>query len=137
MALQEKANTNHFHILSKLVAALKEGAWINVEEISAAIDLQATKTDSSGRVIFEVKSLSESNEADQCRAALAQLLEYRFLYGNDTDQLCAVFDRPIADRRLAFLEALGIAAVVFDGEGIVMCLGQLGRSLFGTGLALA
>jgi 5-methylcytosine-specific restriction protein A len=132
MALQEKANRNHFHILSRLVAALNNASWTNVEEIPAAIDLQATKPDGSGRVIFEVKSLSDSNEADQCRAALAQLLEYRFLYGQDTDQLCAVFDRPIVDRRLAFLEALGIAVVVLDEKGIGMCFGQHVRSLSGT-----
>jgi hypothetical protein len=129
MALQEKANRNHFHTLSRLVAALNKASWKHIEEIPAAIDLQATKPDGSGRVIFEVKSLSESNEANQCRAALAQLLEYRFLYGQDADQLCAVFDRPIADRRLAFLEALGIAVVVLEEKGICMCFGQHVRSL--------
>jgi hypothetical protein len=60
-----------------------------------------------------------------------QLLEYRFLYGDDTAQLCAVFDRPIADRRLAFLEALGIAVVVLEQKGIGMCFGLHVRSLAG------
>ena len=49
-------------------------------------------------------------------AALTQLLEYRFLYRSDSDQLCAVFNRPIADRRLALLEALGIAVVRLDDK---------------------
>jgi hypothetical protein len=130
-ALQEKANQSHFHILRSLAAVLTRGAWTGVQEIPAAVDLQATKADGSVRVIFEVKSLSGLNEAQQCRAALAQLLEYRFLYGDDTDQLCAVFNSPIADRRLAFLQALGIAVVVLDGEG-GMCCGERAHSLFGS-----
>ena len=132
MALQEKANIKHFQTLRSLAEALTEAAWQGVEEIPAAIDLQAFKPDGSERVIFEVKSLSPSNEAQQCRAALAQLLEYRFLYGNNSDQLCAVFDRPIADRRLAVLEALGVAVVMLDDDGKVMFFGQRARSLFGT-----
>jgi hypothetical protein len=133
-ALQEKANQNHFRTLSGLAAALKAAAWTKVEEIPAGLDLWATRPGASGRVIFEVKSLSGSNEAQQCRAAVAQLLEYRFLYGNDADHLCAVFDRPIVDRRLAFLEALGIAVVILENKGTGMCVGQRARALFGTGL---
>jgi hypothetical protein len=117
-----------------LAAALEKAEWAAVEEIPAAIDLQARMPDGSDRVIFEVKSLSGSNEAHQCRAALAQLLEYRFLFGNDSDHLSAVFDRPIAHRRLAFLEALGVSVVMMDEQGRGMCLGQRARSLFGSSL---
>jgi hypothetical protein len=38
---------------------------------------------------FEAKSLSGVNEVHQCRAALSQLLEYRFCYGTESDRFCS------------------------------------------------
>jgi len=78
MALRGKANENHFQTLSRLAGALRRAGWTAVEEIPAAVDLQASRPDGSGRVLFEVKTLSGSNEVSQCRAAWGQLLEYRF-----------------------------------------------------------
>jgi hypothetical protein len=75
------------------------------------VDLWAKTPDGSRRVIFEGKGLSASNEIGQCRAALAQLLEYQFFYGRDDDRLCLVVDRAIADRPRAFLEGSGVAVV--------------------------
>ena len=68
------------------------------------------------RVIFEAKSISESNELSQIRAALAQLLEYRFFYGAATDGICLVTDAPVSERRLRFLDAMGISLLWFDGR---------------------
>lgn len=130
-ALQEKANTIHFETLRSLAVILAKNGWRAVEEIPSAVDLQATMPDREERVIFEVKSLSDCNDGHQCRAALAQLLEYRFLYGDAADHVCAVFSRPIADRRLAFLEAVGIAVMTIDDRDKVMLCGQRARLLLG------
>jgi hypothetical protein len=108
-ALQEKANQQHHRILTHLSAALAAAGWQNLEEVPAALDLWGTRPGDSDRVIFEVKGLTDANEIAQCRAALSQLLEYRFFYGNDRDQLCLVVDRPITDRRRAMLESTGVA----------------------------
>jgi hypothetical protein len=81
--------------------------------------------------MFEVKSLSESNEVSQCRSALAQLLEYRFFYGADTDRLCIVLNGPIADRRRAFLEGLGVAILFLDEIGAATPVGRLAPEWFG------
>jgi hypothetical protein len=40
-----------------------------------------------GRVIFEAKTITETNEIDQCRVGLSLLLEYRFFYG-DPEDMC-------------------------------------------------
>jgi len=131
-ALQEKANQQHHRILSHLCAALTAAGWEQVEEIPAAVDLWATRPGGTGRVIFEVKGLSETNEIPQCRAALAQLLEYRFFYGTDQDRLCLIVDRPIADRRRAVLESLGVAvAVMRESEGL-QPIGQLAIEILST-----
>ena len=130
-ALQEKANQQHHRILSRLHAALTAAGWQEIEEIPAAVDLWAKTPDGSRRVIFEVKGLSGSNEIGQCRAALAQLLEYRFFYGADSDLLCLVVDRAIADRRRAFLESNGVGVVLVTGSGQLQPIGGLASSISG------
>lgn len=124
-ALQEKANQQHHRILSHLCAALSQAGWQKLEEIPAAVDLWATRPGDSGRVIFEVKGLSDTNEIGQCRAALSQLLEYRFFYGTDEDRLCLVVDRPITDRRRAILESVGVGVVLVADSGQMKAVGQL------------
>ena len=124
-ALQEKANQQHHRILSHLCGALSLAGWQKLEEIPAAVDLWATRPGDSGRVIFEVKGLSDTNEIGQCRAALSQLLEYRFFYGTDEDQLCLVIDRPITDRRRAILESVGVGVVLVADSGQLKAVGQL------------
>jgi hypothetical protein len=84
---------------------------------------------SGGRKIFEAKGLSDSNEISQCRAALAQLLEYRFFYGMDSDRLWLVVDRSIADRRRALLESNGVAVVFVTDSGQLQPIGQLATEM--------
>ena len=67
----------------------------------------------------------------QCRAALAQLLEYRFFFGSETDRLCIVLTRPIADRRRALLEQMGVAIVVIPANGEPTAVGNLAHEWFG------
>jgi hypothetical protein len=74
-AHQEKANREHHRVVACLCQLLDGAGWRNVEEIPSAVDLWGMPPE-GGRVVFEVKTLSESNEIHQCRAALAQLLEY-------------------------------------------------------------
>ena len=101
-------------MLARLAAMLAGSGWTSIEEIPSAIDLRTTNPCDGRRVIFEVKTLSGSNEVSQCRAALSQLLEYRFFYGQSADRLCLVVNAAIADRRRAFLEEHNIAVVLID-----------------------
>ena len=130
-ALQEKANNEHRSTLDRLAALLSGAGWTEVEEIPAAVDLWATDPVRRPRVIFEVKTLSGSNEVHQCRAALAQLLEYRFFFGKETDRLCIVLTHPIADRRRALLEQMGVAIVVIAANGEPTAVGNLAHEWFG------
>jgi len=132
--LQEKANREHCRLLECLNKLLVAAGWTDVQEIPSAVDLWAVPPDGSSRVVFEVKSLSESNEASQCRAAVAQLLEYPFFYGTDTDRLCIVVNLPVADRRRAFLEDLGVALLVIDSTGRPQATGHLAQQWFGRDL---
>ena len=82
-------------------------------------------------MIFEVKGLTDANEIAQCRAALSQLLEYRFFYGNDRDKLCLVVDRPISDRRRAMLESVGVGVIVVTDSRELQPAGQLAIDIMG------
>lgn len=128
IALQEKATREHHDILVSLHRHLVDGGWRSVEEIPAAIDLWAVAPDGV-RVIFEAKTISENNEAHQCRAALAQLLEYRFFYGHAEDELCVVINSAISNNRIRFLESAGVA-VATTLNGRLQGVGELGDRLF-------
>lgn len=131
-ALQEKANQEHHGVLVALSDALRAAGWTNIEEIPSAIDLRATPPGQGARVIFEVKTLSGGNEASQCRAALSQLLEYRFFYGELTDCLCLVVNGAITDRRRAFLEEIGVAIVHITDDGLLVLVGSRGAEMLQT-----
>jgi hypothetical protein len=130
-ALQEKANQQHHRILTSFCAALSAAGWQNLEEVPAALDLWGTRPGDSARVIFEVKGLTDANEIGQCRAALSQLLEYRFFFGKNEDQLCLVVDRPITDRRRAMLESMGVGVIVVSESGELQPAGQLAIDIVG------
>jgi hypothetical protein len=66
-------------------------------------------------VIFEAKTL-EGDESHQLRSALAQLLEYRYFYGENDDLLCIVTDRPIADRLTPFLQDCGVVVAWLEED---------------------
>src|SRR5262245_18231794 len=121
----EKANRGHHGLLSVLAAWLARAGWTDIEEVPGAVDLWAKSP--QGRVIFEAKTVSTGNEASQARHALSQLFEYRFFYGSEDDSLCLVIDVPLSDRRLRFLEAVGIAVARVDGA-TVLPLGTLAAS---------
>lgn len=82
--LQEKAASEHHDLLSQLCEWLEATGWRGIEEIPAAIDLWASKP-SGERMIFEAKTGAAHAEIARTRAAVAQLLEYRFFYGKPDD----------------------------------------------------
>jgi hypothetical protein len=116
-ALREKAVKGHHELLSALTASLQARGWAEIEEIPLAIDLRALMPDGKTRVIFEAKTVRSGSEGPRVRSAIAQLLEYRFLYGEEEDRLCLVCDQAISGRRVPLLEHLGIAVLWADNEG--------------------
>ena len=84
------------------IDAFRAAGWTDVFEIWAAVDLWGRSSDGA-RLIFEVKTLRPDTELGRVRAAVAQLLEYRFFYGAPDDHLCLVTDHPLTDRRVRFL----------------------------------
>lgn len=111
LALQEKANQGHHSPLTQLQDRLLDAGWEEVEEIPAAIDLRATSPNGE-RVIFEAKTVSDSNETSQLRSGLAQLFKYRVAYGKPDDLLCVVVDREISLRRARLLDAFEVGVLV-------------------------
>ena len=114
LAEQEKASQAHHALLRRLHERLRSQGWSGLEEIPVAIDLWG-RDPSGNRVIFEAKTI-EGNETHQTRAAVAQLLEYRYLYGRPVDRLCVVTDRVLSDRRQRVLEFLGFECLALPAS---------------------
>lgn len=104
-ALQEKAKQHHHSLLAALQARLIDAGWRDIEEIPGGV-----------RVIFEAKTVSDSNETSQPRSALAQLLEYRLEHGTAEDLLCLAVNREISLRRARLLDAFEVAVIAVDSE---------------------
>ena len=121
-ALREKASQGHHRLVAALAEWLDEQGWSEIQEIPLALDLWARMPNGGRRVIFEAKTVRTGSEGPRVRLALAQLLEYRFFYGEPDDRLCVVCDRPISDRRVRLLDGLGIAVLWHKGE--TFCAGS-------------
>jgi hypothetical protein len=117
--LNEKAIAGHHALLVELKRWLELNQWTGIEEIPAAVDLWAVR--GGERVIFEAKTITSGTELVQTRAALGQLLEYRFFYGTPGDCLCLVTDAPLSDRRLRFLDAMGLLVLWHNGKEFLRC----------------
>lgn len=115
--LQEKATSGHQRILVTLYTYLRERGWTELNEMPAAIDLWARDT-AGRRAIFEAKTIRSGTQLARVRSGLAQLLEYRYAYGDPDDRLCLVTDAALAAERTAFLESLGVALVVCSRGGV-------------------
>jgi hypothetical protein len=72
-----KANADHREVLAALASYLASHG----HEIEEGKHVDAFCHLRTGPAIFEVKSISASNELSQCRKALSQLYEYRFRHG--------------------------------------------------------
>jgi hypothetical protein len=86
----EQANSAHAATLALLSAHLTTHGFIPMS--NRLIDLYCHLA--SGPAIFEVKSLTPENERAQCRHALSQLYEYRFLHSVPTASLWVVLSAP-------------------------------------------
>jgi len=65
-----------------------------------------------GEWLVEAKMLYHGNATEAVRAAVGQLLSYRyFLYSASAPSLLALFSEPIGDAYVAFMASLSIAAV--------------------------
>ncbi len=109
---------SHHALVTTLNDALIAAGWTDVTEIWTAIDLWGRSPDGA-RTIFEVKTLRPRSELARVRAAISQLLEYRFFFGASDDGLCLVTDHPLSDKRVRLLRALGIAVIVIDGDRLI------------------
>ena len=131
LALQEKARHGHHVILARLYEWLWRIGWKDLEEIPAAIDLFGRRPDGA-RVIFEAKTITPTNETDQCRSAVAQLLEYRLEHGRPDDLICIAVDDDVSTRRVEILERLGIGLVMPEDRDICP-LNAAGAGVVGSG----
>ena len=86
----ERANTNHEHTLQTLSTFLESNGF--VVERSRLVDAYCRLK--TGPAIFEVKSITPENERPQCRHALSQLYEYRYLYSMPNASLWIVLSEP-------------------------------------------
>ena len=127
-ARREKATQGHHELLARAHAYLRVTGWTGLAEIPLAIDLQGISP-LGLPVIFEAKTITDTNEIRQCRAGLAQLLEYRQDYGNPNDTLCLLVDGDISERRADLLDRLGIGLVVVYVDGCVVALNHLGAAV--------
>lgn len=111
----EQANTAHKNTLSHLSNYLRSRGLIVSE--SKLIDAYSVLAD--GPAIFEVKSITESNEREQIRHAISQLYEYRFLHQLVDASLWVVFAvRPYSDWYVNYLtDDRGLRVIWVHNEG--------------------
>lgn len=88
-AKMEQANTVHRGTLQ----ALRTHLQASKRAVSEGKLIDAYAVLESGPAIFEVKSITESNERDQIRHAVSQLYEYRFLHSMADASLWIVFSQ--------------------------------------------
>jgi hypothetical protein len=119
-ALREKATQAHHDAVSELAEIVMAAGWTEPQEIPLAVDLcAAPRTRRLNRVLFEVKTLRSGAELQRTRAGLAQLLEYRLLYGEQNDELCLVTTARVSEERTRLLRALGVDVAWIDGGKLV------------------
>ena len=93
-AKMERANVVHRGTLQVLRTHLE----IRKRAVSEDKLIDAYAVLDSGPAIFEVKSITESNERDQIRHAVSQLYEYRFLHSMADASLWIVFSQALSSQ---------------------------------------
>ena len=121
----ERANAEHKLTLSKLVDFLQCKGFV-VERSRLVDAFCRLKT---GPAIFEVKSITPSNERGQCRQALSQLYEYRYLHSFPEASLWLVLSsQPRIDWITDYLQSdrdigvLWLEGGYFSGPGVARLL---------------
>lgn len=113
-AKMEAANRIHEATLLTLVKHLEDRGYM--VERSVLIDAYCRLK--SGPAIFEVKSINASNERSQCRHALSQLYEYRYLHSLPEASLWLVLsNRPSIPWTAEFLEKDRGVKVIWVEDG--------------------
>lgn len=117
----ERANAEHERTLAVLASHFM-GRGI---DCASSMLIDATVEIDGKRLIFEVKSIDQTglNEVDQVRAALAQLLDYRFRYkdvpGFRSPTLWVVLSRPPRlEWTEAFLHNVGLHLLWIEGDNL-------------------
>jgi len=85
----EQANNEHVRTLEVLSEHLRRCG----KQVSSSRLIDAFAVLAAGPAIFEVKSITESNEREQVRHAISQLYEYRYLHQETEATLWLVFSR--------------------------------------------
>lgn len=118
LAASEKATQSHHLLLVRLYRWLARSGWSDLEE-DRSVDLWGTSP-GGARAIFEAKTIEE-NELTQLRSALAQVFEYRALFGAEDDLLAVVVNQPVSGRRAEVLEKLGVGLLLSaaDSDSLV------------------
>ena len=111
----ERANEEHHRTLGLLSSALESrGYTVECNKlIDAFCHLKA------GAAIFEVKSITGSNERSQCRHALSQLYEYRYLHTLENASLWIVLSaQPSTSWLIEYLLSVNIKVLWIDNGRI-------------------
>lgn len=123
--LKEQAVIGHHQLLVSLTEFLATYSWSEFLEVPGGYDLRAEGPGGLGRVFFEAKTITDSNERSQVRSAIGQLLEYRLEYGEPGDFVCLVATRKLSAWRAELLEALEIAAI-HEEDGVFIADNEFG-----------
>lgn len=111
-AKMERANQTHRRTLNALVSFLERQGF--VVQYNQLVDAYSHLK--MGPAIFEVKSIDGGNERQQCRKALSQLYEYRYLHNLQTADLWLVLSQaPAASWLIEYLvQDRGISVMWFE-----------------------
>jgi hypothetical protein len=115
-AKMERANNAHRATLQVLKGHLQS----RNRAVSESKHIDAYSVLDGGPAIFEVKSITESNERDQIRHALSQLYEYRFLHSMPDASLWIVFSQaPSSKWYIVYLAGDRGIRIVWVNEGML------------------
>lgn len=114
--------TTRHQDLVRALAGLLEAEGVELYEDSSSYDVLHVPPASAPITIFEVKTL-EADELTQTRLAVGQLLSYEYLNvrprweGRDV-QRAVVYERPVDEELMSFLDSIGIAAFALVDGGL-------------------
>lgn len=129
---KERANIIHEMLVNTMSKKVLDH---NLKPLNnALIDLFVTEGDSS--VIFEMKSIHNSNECSQIRKAISQLYEYRFIHNMTNAELCIVLNKkPIETWIIEYVVRDRNILICWLDKNDFYCPGHIVDRLFGVALS--
>ncbi|MEM8523770.1 MAG: hypothetical protein AAGG68_03955 [Bacteroidota bacterium] len=112
---KERADKAHIKLVNLVANKLKA---INLIPTSNVLIDLATKNEEE--YIFEMKSVTKSNEKSQIRKGISQLYEYRYLHNLPNANLVLVIEKPLTEKMnwmLDYLETDRKIHLIWDGDG--------------------